>query len=453
MNQPPRIIREPPGPASRALSRRLAAVESRNVTFVGPDFPIFLRKSRGSNVWDADGNRYVDLTSGFAVAATGHRHPRIVKAVRDQMQRLPHAMGDVHPPEVKTRLLERLAGISPIPDTRSILATSGSEAIEAALKTALMATGKPGVIAFAGAYHGLTYGALACTDGDVFRAPFADQLNPHVIRAPFPHPFRPPPELAGADDLAAAAAGCVDALLDSAAGQAVGAIIVEPIQGRGGDVVPPPGFLAGLRSVADRHGVLLILDEIYTGFGRTGDMFACQYAEGVRPDLLCVGKALSSMFPISACLGSAELMNAWPPSDGEAIHTSTFLGHPLGCSAALASIGVIEKDDLASRAAAEGERWLTRLAELAEKHPSIGDVRGRGLMAGIDLVHPGGTEPDPELAARLVTGALKRGWLILAAGPDGNVLSLSPPLIVDRPLLDAAVHMLDDLLSVSTEGR
>lgn len=451
MNQPPRIVLEPPGPASRGLSRRLAEVESRNITFLGSDFPIFLRKSRGSNVWDADGNRYVDLTSGFAVAATGHRHPRVVKAVRDQLQRLPHAMGDVHPPEIKTRLLERLVALAPMKDARAILASSGSESVEAALKTARLATGKPGVIAFTGAYHGLTYGALSTTDRELFRAPFADQLNPHVLRAPFPHPFRPPPELHPTDP-GGSALEFVGRLLESDAGGAVGAIIVEPIQGRGGDVVPPPGFLPGLRALADASGVLLILDEIYTGFGRTGDRFACEH-EGVSPDLLCVGKGMSSMFPIAACIGSAEVMEAWPPSSGEAIHTSTFLGNPLGCVAALASIGVIEREGLVARARTEGDRLQDRLRDLAQRHPEIGDVRGRGLMVGLDLVEPDGRAPDTALAGRVVTGALKRGWVLLSGGPDGNVLSLSPPLNISRALLDSSVDMLDELLSASTDGR
>ena len=446
MNQPPRIVRAPPGPSSRGFARRLSAVESRNVTFLGADFPIFLRKSRGSNVWDADGNRYVDLTAGFAVAATGHRHPRVVKAVRDQLQHLPHAMGDVHPPDVKVKLLKRLSELAPIASARAVLATSGAEAVEAALKTARLSTGKPGVIAFTGAYHGLTYGALSVTDRDHFRGPFADQLSPHVLRAPFPHPFRPPAALAGEDDLVAAALDRVEGLLRSPSGEEVGALIVEPIQGRGGDVVPPAGFLAGLRGLADDHDVLLILDEIYTGFGRTGDRFACEH-EGVRPDLLCVGKAMSSMFPISACLGSADVMDAWPPSSGEAIHTSTFLGHPLGCAASLASFGVIEREGLIRRSAEEGTRWMRRLEKMARSYPAVGEVRGRGLMIGVDLVKPGGNEPDPDLAGRVVTGALRRGWLLLAGGPDGNVLSLSPPLIIGRDLLDAAVDLLDDLLS------
>jgi len=443
---PPRLRVPPPGPRSRALARRLAAVESRNVTFLSPEFPIFWVRARGSNVWDADGNRFVDLSGGFAVAAAGHRNPRVVTALRRQLGHLLHGMGDVHPPEVKVRLLERLARLAPFPDARVVLANSGAEAVEAALKTARLHTGRPGVLAFTGAYHGLTYGALGVTDRTLFREPFEDQLNPHVLRAPYPHPYRPPPELAGSGDLRAAALAAVVRRLDGPGGDAVGAVVVEPVQGRAGDVVPPPGFLAGLADLCRERGLLLVLDEIYTGLGRTGRQFAAEH-EGVVPDLLCVGKALSGALPISACLGPARVMEAWPLSRGEAKHTSTFLGNPLACAAAIASLDEIERLDLAGRAAREGERWMARIRERAGSDPRVGDVRGRGLMIGIDLVRDRESRvPDPGLAGRVVTAALRRGWILLAGGPDGNVLSLSPPLTVTPELLDRATRMLAFLL-------
>jgi 4-aminobutyrate aminotransferase len=402
-------------------------------------------------VWDADGNRYVDLTAGFAVAATGHRNPRSVKAIRRQIAHLLHGMGDVYPPSAKVNLLERLAALSPLAGTRSVLASSGAEAVEIALKTARLFTQKPGVAAFTGAYHGLTYGALAVTDRAHFREPFEDQLNPYVVRTPFPHPYRPPASLGEAGgDLGPAALDALDELLEGAAGQRVGAVIVEPIQGRGGDVVPPHGFLAGLADLCRSRSLLLIVDEVYTGFGRTGHMFAFE-AEGIVPDLVCIGKALTGALPLAACLGSTEVMAAWPTSEGEAIHTSTFLGNPVACAAAMASLSEIERRGLPARAADEGRRWKDRLRELAERHYSVGDVRGRGLMIGIDLVADRRTRrPDPELASRAVAGALRRGWILLAGGPDGNVLSLSPPLTISRQLLEAATRMLDDVL---TEAR
>ena len=446
-NLPPRIRISPPGPRSLALGRRLSAVESRNITHLSDEFPIFWRRARGSNVWDVDGNRFVDLTAGFAVAGAGHRNPRVVRALRGQLAQLLHGMGDVHPPEIKVRLLERLAAISPFGDCRTILANTGSEAIEAALKTARLRTGKPGVIAFTGAYHGLTYGALGVTDRELFRVPFEDQLNPHVLRAPFTNPYRPPPALSGMDDSAAASLEAVERLLESPGGDAVGCVIVEPVQGRGGDVVPPDGFLTGLAELCRTRDLVLVFDEIYTGLGRTGDMFACEH-EGVVPDLLCVGKALSGTLPIAACLGSADVMDAWPESAGEAKHTSTFLGNPLACAAAIASLNEIDRLGLAARAREEGNRAVELLEALADKHESVGDIRGRGLMIGIDLVRDRGTrEPDQELAAQVTIAALRRGWILLPGGPGGNVLSFSPPLTVSHDLLRRAVHMLDDSLA------
>lgn len=442
-----------PGSRSRELAARLGAVESRNVTYLADDFPVFWERASGSNVWDADGNRYVDLTAGFGVAATGHRHPEVVKALRDQAGRLVHGMGDVHPPGIKVDLLEALAREVPVRDPRIVLAGSGSEAVEVALKTARLSTGRPGALAFTGAYHGLSYGALAVTDGERFRGPFEDQLQPHVLRAPYPHPFRPPEALreaaerGGAEALSRTALEEVRRLLDSERGDQVGAVILEPLQGRGGDVVPPDGFLAGLAALCRERGILMILDEIYTGFGRTGLGFACQ-REGVEPDLLCAGKGFGGGMPISACAGSGSVMEAWPASSGEAMHTSTFLGHPLSCAAALACLDVIREEGLAERAAAVGERWKGQLEDLASEHACLGDVRGAGLMIGLDLVRPdGGRTPAPELAGRIVVEALRRGWLVLAGGPDGNVLSLSPPLDVPERLLERATEVLDELLS------
>ena len=400
-------------------------------------------------MWDADGNRYVDLTGGFGVTVAGHRNRRVMQAIRRQIGRLPHGMGDVHPPALKVKLLEALAAVSPIPDPRIVLTCSGAEAVEVALKTARLATGKPGVIAFGGAYHGLTYGALSTTDRDLFRGPFADQLNPHVLRASYPNPYRKPAGL-DADDIGASAVARVGALLDSQEGAMVGAVIVEPIQGRGGDVVPPPGFLADLAALCRDRGLLLIADEVYTGLGRTGRWFACQH-EGVVPDLICVGKALSGTLPIAACIGSKEAMDAWPASEGEAIHTSTFLGNPLACAAGVASLGEIRRHRLVERSADEGRRWIGELRETLGRHPAVGDVRGRGLMIGIDLVTDrSNREPDPKFAGHVITEALRRGWIVLAGGPAGNVISLSPPLILSRPLMRTATRMLDEVIGGSS---
>lgn len=473
--RPPEIHEPPPAGRSRRLAERLASVESRNVTHLAPDFPVFWARALGSNVWDADGNRYVDLTAGFAVAAQGHRHPRVEEAIRRQAGELVHGMGDVHPSAPKVELLERLARLVPFDDARTVLGVSGAEAVEVALKTAALHTGRPGVIAFTGAYHGLTYGALSVTDRDHFRAPFREQLNPHVLRAGYPDPYRPPDrpgfpaaggEAPGADGTATvdgppagstravkeAALADVRTLLESPQGDRVGAVILEPIQGRGGEVVPPEGFLAELAALCRESGRLLILDEVYTGFGRTGRRFACEW-EGVRPDLLCVGKGMSGGMPVSACVGRRPVMEAWPPSEGEAVHTTTFLGHPLGCAAALAALDVLEEEALAERADRLGREWRAGLRGLADRHPAVGDVRGKGLMTGVDLVADRRTRaPDGDRARRVVVEALRRGWILLAGGAAGNVLSLSPPLTVEPGLLDASVELLDEALATTAEG-
>jgi 4-aminobutyrate aminotransferase-like enzyme len=435
----PRIVVPPPGPRSRALAADLARVESRNVTYLGDDFPVFWEEARGANVRDVDGNLYVDLTSAFAVTSAGHAHPRIVEAVREQAGRLLHGMGDVHPPRIKVELLRALVEVAPAGMSRAILASSGAEAVEAALKTAALASGRPGVLAFAGGYHGLTYGGLAVTSREDFRSPFTAQLPPFGSVVPYPDPFRAPPGVA-AGDVASHSLEAVARALKSDRG--IGAVLAEPVQGRGGDVVPPEGWLRELRALCDARGVLLVLDEIYTGFGRTGRWFACQHEE-VTPDLLVVGKALSGGLPFAACLGTEAVMSAWPPSDGEAIHTSTFLGNPVACAAALASLRVLREEGLVERAAASGEWLLSRLREELGGRPGVGEVRGRGMMIGVEMVRGGASrEPDPEAVGRVVVEALRRGWLVLGGGARRNVLSLSPPFVISEEQLDAAVQML-----------
>jgi 4-aminobutyrate aminotransferase-like enzyme len=428
----PSIEVPPPGPRSRELAALLGAHESPNVTFVSDDFPIFWREALGANVLDVDGNIYIDLTAAFGVAATGHRNPRVSDAIHAQLDTLVHGMGDVHPPEIKARLLERLAEIAPGDLSQTVLASSGAEAVEASLKTARLASGRPGVLCFGGAYHGLTYGALSVTAGEAFRGPFEDQLGIPALRAPYPDSRRG----VSADDSLAAA----DDLLNSR--NDIGAVIVEPILGRDGFVIPPTGFLAGLREICDRRELVFIFDEVYTGFGRTGRWFACQH-EDVVPDIMCVGKALTGALPFSACIGRPGIMAAWPPSRGEAIHTSTFLGHPLGCAAALAQIDEIESRRLVARSARLGSELIGRLRRLAVESDVVGEVRGRGLMAAFDVVAPGTGEPDPALAGHLLHDALRRGLIILT---EGASITFTPPLTIGADQLDYAVGVLRDCL-------
>lgn len=442
----PRLLTPPPGPESLRLAAELARVESPNITYLADDFPVFWREAKGANVRDVDGNVYVDLTAAFAVAGPGHAHPRIVAAVQAQAATLMHGMGDVHPPAVKVDLLRALADVAPEGLDRAILANSGAEAVEAALKTAAIATGKPRVLAFHGAYHGLTYGALAAGGREDFRAPFTAQLGRIAAFAPYPYAYRSPLGTSP-DEVGAAVLRQVEDLLDTpGTGEGIGAILVEPVQGRGGDVVPPDGFLPGLRRICDERGLLLIFDEIYTGFGRTGRWFACQHW-GVTPDILVVGKGMTGGMPFAACIGTDAVMEAWPKSTGEAIHTSTFLGHPLGCAAALASMAVLRDEQLVERSAEMGARILSRLREMTAEHPRVGEVRGLGMMIGIELVRDRESrEPAPELAGHIVVGTLRRGLLTLGGGLHGNVLSLSPPFVITDEQVDAALSILAEVL-------
>jgi 4-aminobutyrate aminotransferase/(S)-3-amino-2-methylpropionate transaminase len=413
---PPALLTPVPGPRSRDLAERLARSEGRNVTCLAPAAPIFWERAAGANVWDVDGNRFIDVTAAFAVANTGHGHPRVVSAVQDQVDRLLHGMGDVHPPAVKVELLDELVRRYPggVP-ARAVLSSSGSDAVETAIKTALLATGEPGIVAFEGGYHGLGFGALDATARPMFRDPFAARLPQATAFARF----------GDAGDVGRAARAC---------SQPVGAVIVEPIQGRGGNRIPPDGFLAELRHLCDGEGWLLIADEVFTGFGRTGRWFACEH-EAVIPDLLCVGKGMASGMPISACLGRAEVMDAWPPSRGEALHTQTFLGHPPGCAAALAAIAVIEEEKLVERAASNGARALARLRERLRGRSEIADVRGRGLALAVECA-------SAERAAGACRRALEKGVIALPSGDDGRVLSITPPLCIEREILEVAVDLI-----------
>jgi 4-aminobutyrate aminotransferase/(S)-3-amino-2-methylpropionate transaminase len=443
----PSVPVPPPGPRSRALAAELARWESPNVTYLADDFPVFWEAARGANVLDVDGNVYVDLTSAFAVAGIGHAHPRVVDAIQRQSARLLHGMGDVHPPAIKVDLLRALAQAAPGGLNRSVLASSGAEAVEAALKTAMIATGKPRVLAFHGSYHGLTYRALSVSGREDFRAPFAAQLGSAAVFAPYPYAYRSPFGR-DADEVCAATLRYVEHLLDTpgTASEGIGAILVEPIQGRGGDVVPGDGFLPGLRRICDERGLLLVLDEIYTGFGRTGRWFACEHWD-VVPDVLVVGKGLTGGFPFAASIGTDAVMEHWPRSTGEALHTSTFLGHPVGCAAALASMAVLREERLVERSAELGGRIRTQLEEMTADHPNVGEVRGRGMMIGMEMVRDRASRaPAPELAGRVVVEGLRRGVLLLGGGIHGNVLSFSPPFVITKEQVDFALGVVGEIL-------
>lgn len=423
------------------------------MTWLAEDFPIFWERAEGANVWDMDGNRFLDFTAAFAVSSLGHSAPPIRRALLDQAGRLLHAMGDVHPAALKADLCRSLSAVTferwGGGEGRTILVNSGSEAVEAALKTAVLHSGKAGVISFEGGYHGLGYGALETGGIPYFREPFRAQLGRFAVRLPFPHCFRCPfGRTEGFRLDGGPFPNCSTTCLEEIGRQVeaavrqreIGAILVEPVQGRGGEVVPPRDFLPLLRRICDEHKILLILDEIYTGFHRTGRLFACEHF-GVVPDIICLGKALTGGFPLAACVGRSDVMDAWPVSRGEALHTSTMLGNPLGCAMALASLeehAKKETQDLARRAG-EG----LRSALLALRSERIGHVRGLGAMLGVEVIKPNGV-PDPILTGALVRRGLQDGLILLGGGGAGNVLSFSPPFVISEEEIGFAVAKLQE---------
>jgi len=444
----PELLTPIPGPRSRELAVQLRAHESRNVTYVSPGFPVFWERAHGVNVWDVDGNRFLDLTSGFGVASLGYTPEKIVAAMQDQAERLYHAMGDVHPSAEKAALCRRLSQLTfekwDLGAGRAILTNSGSEAVEAALKTAWLATKKRGVLAFSGSYHGLGYGALTVTGRHLFRDPFTAQLADFATFLPFPHcqqcPFGGIPR-----EPEACPPDCMNVFLRRAerllAQGTIGAILVEPVQGRGGEVVPPDWFLPLLRSLAHQFGVLLIFDEIYTGFHRTGRRFACDHWD-VQPDLVCLGKALTSGFPLAACVGTEKVMDAaWPESTGEALHTSTFLGNPLGCRMALESLDLLEAERWSARVEALGHHLHAGLRKLQASSQSWGWTRGLGLMRGIEVLDANG-QPDAARAGQIVEAMLACGIILLSGGTEQNVLSFTPPFIITEEEIDFVLEQL-----------
>jgi 4-aminobutyrate aminotransferase-like enzyme len=416
-----RIVTAVPGPRSLALQAKIARYEARGVTYLGAEYPVFWERAHGALVTDVDGNRYVDLCAAFGVANVGHTNAHVAAAIAAQAGTLIHGMGDVHPTEIKARLLERLAALAPGDLQKTYLTSGGAEAVEFALKTAVLATGKGRFIAYRGAYHGLSIGTLDVIGIPKFRDPFAALVGERTTWLPFP---------------------AADAALETALAQARGvferdpdiaALIVEPVQGRGGVIVPPSGLLAGLRALCDTFGAVLIFDEIYTGLGRTGMLFACE-REGVVPDLLCIGKALAGGVPIGATIGRAAVIDAWPASAGEALHTATFLGNPLACAAALAVLDELERLELVARVRAGAARFGA-LLERFRALPDVVDVRGLGYLWALEFA-------SAAVANRIVVSALARGVIVLQSGPTGTSITLAPPLTIGDDQLERGLDLL-----------
>jgi len=417
----PEIVCRPPGPRSRQLADSLERFEAPGVNTLFDGRPgIVWQEALGANVLDVDGNLYVDLTAGFGVAAVGHRRPEVVDAIAEQSGLLLHGLADVAAHPTRIALAERLAGLVPVADAQIYFAISGGDAVEIALATAWLSTGRRATVAFEPAYHGTTLGALAATSRPTFRQPFVEQLNPHISRLPH---------------------GCDPAELDAllAARDDVAALLVEPVPGREGAPPPPAGWLAAIADSCRRHDVLLIADEIFTGFGRTGAWFACQ-EEGVVPDLLCCGKALGGGLPIAVVAGRADLLASWKRG-GEALHTATFIAHPLACAAALATLDLLRDEDLPSRAHGLGEQAEER-AKAWRNLGSVRDAHGRGLFWVVE------TDSD-ERAAGITTAALGRGLILLASGPR---LQLAPPLTISESQWAHCLDVLDELLAASDDS-
>lgn len=433
-DQLPEIRISPPGPVSRSLSDRLERIEcpafglrrkTREESSGSSMSPIVLASGKGANLYDVDGNRYVDLVAGFGSVLLGHGAPSVTRAIEAQSDRIIQALGDVYVADTKLALLERLASLHPGASPRVLLCQSGSDAVSAALKTAALATGKPGIVAFEGAYHGLGYGPLAaCGLRESYRAPFAEQLNTHVHWAPYP---------GAAADLERS----LEAVKAGLARGDVGAVIVEPILGRGGIVVPPDAFLPELCRLAHEAGALVIADEIWTGLGRSGSMLRST-AVNAPVDVIVLGKGLGGGLPISACIAPDEIMQAWARG-GEVVHTSTHAGAPLACATAIATLDSLRFRRLVAKASEMGTRTKDYLRGLLASAPGVVEVRGEGLMLGIAL-------ESSALAFRATRRLLEAGYIVITGGRQGEVITWTPPLTIAEEQLTAAANAMKEAL-------
>ncbi len=430
-----RLVTQIPGPASRELLARRQRSVARGVSHV---LPVFVTAAGGGVLADADGNSLIDFGSGIAVASVGNSAQRVVDRVREQAGRFTHTCFMVNPYEEYVAVCEELARRTPGDhDKRSALFNSGAEAVENAVKIARHATGRQAVVAFDHAYHGRTNLTMALTAKNM---PYKQGFGPfagEIYRAPMAYPLRWPggPAACAADALAT-----VTGLIHAQVGEEnVAAVIIEPIQGEGGFIVPPPGFLAGLAEFCRAHGIVFIADEIQSGFCRTGDWFACEH-EGVVPDLITTAKGIAGGLPLAAVTGRAALMDSVHPGG----LGGTYGGNPVACAAALGAIETMAEQDLAGRARRIGEIMLPRLRKLAETYPCIGDVRGRGAMTAIELVRPGSIDPDPDVTAAVARACHQAGLVVLTCGTFGNVLRFLPPLVIGDSLLEEGLSILED---------
>jgi 4-aminobutyrate aminotransferase len=441
----PQIKTALPGPKAKAIIDRDRAVVSPSYT---RGYPFVMARGSGAVVEDVDGNLFLDCTAGIAVTATGHSHPDVVRAVTDQAQRFLHMSGTDFYYEQQVTLAEELAAVAPIDGgVRAFFSNSGAEAIEACIKLSRYATGRVNLIAFLGAFHGRTLGALSITASKAIQRRGFGPMMPGVFHAPFPDCYRCP--LGLTPDTCATE--CLDyleheLLVHLVSPDEVAAIVIEPIQGEGGYLVAPDQFLQRLRALTRQHGMLLVVDEVQSGMGRTGRMFAIEHAN-VRPDVVAIAKGIASGLPLGVALARTDIMDAWPSG----AHASTFGGNPVSCAAAIATLALL-RERLIANAADVGGYLKAGLEALAGKHALIGDVRGRGLMIGVELVRDRQTK---ERAGRerdaVVAASFARGLLLLGAGQ--NTIRFSPPLVLTRDQADVAVRLFDEALTeVSSRG-
>ena len=427
-----------PGPKAKALIERDAKVVSPSYT---RGYPLVIDRASGCEVQDVDGNVFLDCAAGIAVNSTGHSHPDVVKAMHDQAQRFLHMSGTDFYYEPQVRLGEEIAAVAPMQGgVKSFFGNSGTEAIEASLKLARFATGRPNFIAFLGGFHGRTMGALALTASKTVQRHRLGPFMPGVFHAPYADCYRCPLGLKSEN----CEAECLDyidheLLVHLVSPDEVAAVVIEPIQGEGGYIVAPDQFLRRLRELTNKHGILIIDDEVQSGMGRTGKMFAIEFS-GVQPDIVAIAKGIASGMPMGVATSRADLMS-WPPGT----HASTFGGNPVSCAAALVTIRLL-KEQLMKNAAEVGAHLMAGLKELMSKHTLIGDVRGRGLMIGVELVRDRQTkERATEERDAVVNGAFRRGLLILGAGK--NAIRFSPPLVLTRSEADVAIRIFDEALT------
>ena len=425
-------IRTPlPGPKAQALLARDRLVSSPSYP---RDYPFVIAKGRGTEVWDVDGNRFLDFAAGIAVCSTGHAHPKVVRAIKDAADEFLHISSDYWH-ERMTRLGERINELNPLGEPVQVLACqSGTESVEGALKLARYASGRPRFLGFLGGFHGRSMGSLSFTASKYTQQAGFFPTMPGVTHVPYPNSYRP--LLAGADQGRAVLEYIENVLFQSnVPASEVAAILVEPIQGEGGYLVPPDGFLAGLRALCDRHGILLIFDEVQSGIGRTGKMFAAEHW-GVRPDIMTLAKGLGSGLPIGLVVAKKTLMEKWK----RGAHGNTYGGNPICCAAALATLDLVERE-YAANAAVVGAHFMERLRELQKDFECIGDVRGKGLMIGAELITDRASrKPAAALCQRVLTRAYHNGLILLSCGV--STVRFIPPLATTRAQVDEAVALL-----------